>query len=184
MSKIQVNPELFKPFIETLGYTDQYLEGNILKLIDIDHLDKTTKTYILEAIEKYKDKQLKLGTFQNSAAQLEHLNEELQTALKKAETAKETVEGELNNLQKRVKAQLMSTAVKASLGLIGGVLLMCTGLYIMVVQLNNPEQSSIIGNLLSTIFVAVVSSSFSTIAVVMGIRESLKSSKKNNEDEL
>lgn len=189
MPKIKLPSEFLEKLI-TLSKSNVYLEGQLLKFIDTSTLKGEELVYIDTASKLYKEKLLKIGNFQNAAAQQEKTNEqlallnkelasskiELELALKESQEAKHTAENELDILQKKTETQSRSFVIKFSLVLIGSILTASSILYIIVVLVGNHQEASILGNLVATLFVAGLSSAFGQIAVILGLKESERKS--------
>lgn len=154
-----------------------FLEGNILKVIDPENGEFCD--YMKNAVEQDKSnrkkrldvtKQIQLQNNQLILAQQENekLLGELQEALKSAEEAKSHVEQDLDILQKKIQTELIGTIVKVALGVVLGVGIVTTILFIIALFMN--KDTTLIGNAWSNMFGILLTNSFSIIGTIMGVK--------------
>jgi hypothetical protein len=112
----------------------------------------------------------------------QNLREEMansEKARKDAESAKENAENDLDILQKKTQFQLISTIVKVALGVILGVGLVTTLLYI--VAMFTGKDTQIIGSTWSNMFGILLTNAFSIIGTIMGVKYASENLKKEGE---
>lgn len=155
-----------------------YLSGDVLPLVD-DEGDVTFREYIDRAV-KLQDLELKSNvvissqiTEQNRELQEAEeknlaLMSELREALEKSENAKKEAESNLDLLQKKTQFELMSRIVKVALGLVVGVGLTTTILYVLAIITG--KETALIGNTWSSMFGILLTNSFSIIGTIMGVK--------------
>lgn len=154
-----------------------YLEGNILKVITSDN-EPFTK-YLQEAVTKDREtrrkrleitKQVQEQNFEllKSQESNEQLLRELKEALQDAERAKLTAETDLDLLQKRIQYELMGMIVRTALGIILGVGVISTVLYIIAIYKN--QELALIGNTWSSMLGILLTNSFSIVGTIMGVK--------------
>lgn len=116
----------------------------------------------------------------------ERLSKNLQDALSSAERskseaikAKENAENDLDILQKRTQFELMGVIVKISLGIILGVGIITSAIYIFSLYLG--EETQTIGAAWSNLFGILLTNAFSIIGTIMGMKYATKDyNSKNN----
>jgi len=163
-----------------------YLEGNVLKLLEAEDTDTEFTTYIKEATEKDKDaRRRRLDVTRQVQEQNKELLqsqednkkllEEVQSALLKAEQAKQEAEKskesalqDLDVLQKRSQTELMSIIVKVALFVILGVGILTTVMY--GVALISGVDTQIIGSTWSNMFGILLTNAFSIVGTIMGVK--------------
>ncbi len=154
------------------------LEGNILKMIKFGGDDEFSN-YMTECIEKDKDKRRKRLEItkqvqgQNKELitakdELDRVNEELKKSLIDVQTAKETVENDLDILQKKTQYELINTIVRIALFIIIGVGLITTGLYL--VSIFTGKDTHTIGSTWSNMFGILLTNAFSIVGTIMGVK--------------
>ena len=170
-----------------------YLEGNLIKVIEVDADDAEMQAYLeecknrdsearkkrLEVTRQVQDQNRELEA---SSKKMEALNQDLQAALaeskvseKMASEAKaeaerlrdEAVEN-LDDMQKRTQFELMGYIVKVALGVILGVGLLTTMLYVYVLTVG--MDAKIIESTWSNLFGILLTNSFSIIGTIMGVK--------------
>lgn len=155
-----------------------YLSGNILKIIDSSG-DDSFKSYIEEAtkidneirrkrLDVTKQIQIQNRELISEREKNRKLMEDLETALEESKLAKQIVETDLDNLQKKIQTELTSTIVKVALFVIIGVGGVTTGLYVMSILLD--KDTTLIGNTWSNLFGILLTNCFSIIGTIMGIK--------------
>jgi len=115
----------------------------------------------------------------------EKLSKDLQNALLQAEKsksdaikAKENAENDLDILQKRTQFELMGVIVKISLGIILGVGIITSIMYIISLYLGKETQT--IGTAWSNLFGILLTNAFSIIGTIMGMKYATGDNSKNN----
>jgi Fe2+ transport system protein B len=170
-----------------------YLEGNLIKVIEVNADDAEMQAYLeecknrdsearkkrLEVTRQVQDQNRELEA---SSKKMEALNQDLQAALaeskvseKMASEAKaeaerlrdEAVEN-LDDMQKRTQFELMGYIVKVALGVILGVGLLTTMLYVYVLTVG--MDAKIIESTWSNLFGILLTNSFSIIGTIMGVK--------------
>ena len=162
------------------------LEGNILKVIDIDEDDIDFSKYIKESLEKDKDtrrrrlditKQVQKQNKELLESQIENerINKELKNALETAELAKKFAEdakdvalNDLEIVQKKSQFELMGTIVKVALYVIMGVGVTTTLMY--AIALFSGADTQIIGSTWSNMFGILLTNAFSIVGTIMGVK--------------
>jgi len=191
----KLTKETKKCLIEIYKNKNISLEGNILKLIDVDgEEDAEFNEYIKNAITLDKDvrrkrlditKQIQSQNKQLLAAQKENekLMTELKSALDEAKDAKLEAEKlrdaaveDLDTLQKRTQFELIGLIVKCALYVIIGVGLITTGLYVFA--MTNHYDTKILESSWSNMFGILLTNSFSIIGTIMGVKYATDNSKK------
>jgi hypothetical protein len=158
-----------------------YLEGNILKLIDVDDKDKEFKMYISKAIEDDKNtRQKRLEVTKQVQSQNKDLimaqksNEDLvknlNEALREVENAKKVVENDLDVLQKKTQNELITNIIRITLWIIVGVGFTTTMLY--TIALLTGRDTQILESAWINIFGILLTNSFSIIGTIMGVKYS------------
>lgn len=164
------------------------IEGNILKLIDTGE-DPEMEKYVKDSIKNQKDTQRKRLDItkqvqgQNkelieTKQEIERVNLELQEALETAEVSKENALKDLDVLQKKTQFELVSVIVKIALGIIIGVGLCTTAIYIFSMLSNKDTQ--LIGNTWSNMFGILLTNAFSIIGTIMGVKYASGNNKSND----
>jgi len=170
------------------------LEGNVLKVIDLDGTDEDFKEYINESINKDKEtrrkrlditKQVqgKNRELQNSQDEVQRINSDLKDALanaeaskKNAEEAKDVALNDLDIIQKKSQTELIGTIVKVALGVIMFVGVITTIMYIISLFMDKDTQ--IIGSTWSNMFGILLTNAFSIIGTIMGVKYASESKKE------
>jgi len=183
MKKIKLHKNVVEELLKIKKDYKVTLEGNILKLLDAGD-DLVFKEYIETAIKEDKSKQrARLDITKQIQSQNKELLEaqtenetlliELQAALESAEEAKETALSDLDLLQKKSQFQLVQTIVRIALGIVIGVGVLTTILYI--VSLFMEKDTQLIGNTWSNMFGILLTNAFSIIGTIMGVKYASKS---------
>jgi len=170
-----------------------YLEGNLIKVLEVDADDAEMQAYLEECksrdsearkkrLEVTRQVQEQNRELEASSKKMEALNQDLQAALaeskvseKMASEAKaeaerlrdEAVE-DLDDMQKRTQFELMGYIVKVALGVILGVGLLTTMLYVYVLTVG--MDAKIIESTWSNLFGILLTNSFSIIGTIMGVK--------------
>lgn len=179
---IHLSDDMKKQILQLASESNIYLEGNFLKMISADNddelesyikkaseLDKTTRKKRLEITKQIQDQNNKLIQAQKDKDNLLH---ELEEALKKAETARESVQSDLDILQKKTQTELISTIVKVSLWMIIGIGVMTTILYFTMIIIGKTD--AILGSAWSNMLSIILTNSFSIIGTIMGVKYATK----------
>jgi chemotaxis protein histidine kinase CheA len=170
-----------------------YLEGNLIKVLEVDVDDAEMQIYLEECkrrdsearkkrLEVTRQVQDQNAELEKAAKQREDLMKEIQEALaeskasqklaeeSKAEAEKlrdEAVEN-LDDLQRRTQFELMGQIVRVALYVIIGVGVLTTALYVYV--LSKEIDSKIIESTWSNLFGILLTNSFSIIGTIMGVK--------------
>jgi hypothetical protein len=170
------------------------LEGNVLKVIDLDGTDEDFKEYINESINKDKETrrkrlditkqvQEKNRELQNSQDEVQRINNDLKDALSNAEASKKNAEeakdvalNDLDIIQKKSQTELIGTIVKVALGVIMFVGVITTIMYIISLFMDKDTQ--IIGSTWSNMFGILLTNAFSIIGTIMGVKYASESKKE------
>lgn len=162
------------------------LEGNILKVIEAEPGDVEFIQYLESCKEKdstarrkrlevTKQVQSQNKELEKAAKENETLMHDLKAALEEAEQAKSEAEKlrddaveDLETLQKRTQFELVGLIVKVALGVIGGVAVLTSLLYIFV--LSKGLDAKIIESTWSNLFGILLTNSFSIIGTIMGVK--------------
>jgi len=144
-----------------------------------DSLAKTEETMLQVTHSKEEAEKLKEEA-EEAKIQAEKAKEEAIKAKQLAEQAKNAAINDLDVMQKRTQFELISVIVKVALGVILGVGIMTTLLYIIVLikGVDNPIVSSTWSNLLGIL----LTNSFSIIGTIMGIKYASDSDKKEKKE--
>lgn len=180
--KIKFCTETRKRLLELKRSKGISIEGNILKIIDIEG-DPELEKYVKSAIKSQKETQkkrlevTKKVQAQNSElteakSEIERVNTELTLALGRAETAKEEALNDLDVLQKKTQNELINVIVKISLAIIIGVGLATTTLYMF--SLYYDKETQLIGNTWSNMFGILLTNAFSIVGTIMGVKYASK----------
>lgn len=170
-----------------------YLEGSILKVIEIDETDVEFKRYIefckakdansrkkrlsistqvqtnYKKLEQISRKNEKLLIERENALEESRKSELLALRLKEeAEKSKETALHDLDVMQKKRQFEMIGSIVKIALSIIIGIGLLTTGLY--VYALSTDADVTIIEATWSNLFGILLTNSFSIIGTIMGVR--------------
>lgn len=178
MKKVKLCDEAIQTLLDLKKSKRVTLEGNILKVLDPGD-DKEFIDYIQQAIADDKSRQRQrldiTKKIQNQNKELllaqeenERITEELKQTLLKVDTARHKALNELDVLQKRTQFQLVQTIVKISLGIIIGVGILTTILYLVSLFMDRDTQ--LIGNTWSNMFGILLTNAFSIIGTIMGVK--------------
>lgn len=183
MTESEIYSQLNERAVAAYDFDKQIIMGNIINTM-LSH-SKGNQRPILEKFkeewDEYQDDVLKtISDFESKAEENEKLlidlnktKHELEHALNFSENEKQRVSNELELMQATVRTSLMGIVVKISLAMICGIILLVSGLYLAeMYQGVDDDGKTILANLLSTIFVSVVSSAFAVLSTVLGLRSS------------
>ena len=156
-----------------------YLEGNILKVIELEE-DDPFKDYIRKAsendkqnrrkrLEVTKQVQAQNKELQDKAEENDRLMVELKAAVQKAEDAKHAAESDLDLMQKRTQFELIGNIVSYALYVIVGCGIITTAMYAMAI-FHESKETTLIGNTWSNLFGILLTNSFSIIGTIMGVK--------------
>ena len=175
---MKFNNETKAQLIDCAKAKSVYLEGNILKLIDVsddEEFDKYVKLAIekdtdsrkkrLEMTKQVQEQNLELTKWKNEN---EKINEELKIALETAEKAKEAALNDLDLLQKKTQYQLIESIVKVSLWIVCGVGVVTTLMFALTIIYG--IDNKIVESAWSNMFGILLTNSFSIIGTIMGVK--------------
>lgn len=170
-----------------------YLEGNILKVIEVDSDDVDFKEYITEAkrrdtssrrkrLEVTKQVQNQNKELVSKQEENDTLMVELQAALEEATTAQQEADElrlnaerakdealkDLDLMQKRTQFELIGTIVRVALVVIIGVGIITTIMY--GIALTTGADTQIIGSTWSNMFGILLTNAFSIVGTIMGVK--------------
>jgi hypothetical protein len=169
-------------FIQMEKQHNLFLEGNLLKVIDVDGASNEFKEYIQRAKEAdtlARKKRLELTKkVQEQNKTLREQSKEKEELLIKAQNAKEKALNDLDVLQKKKQFELINTIVNYALYVIVGTGVITTILYGAAIFLQSKE-TTLIGNTWSNLFGILLTNSFSIIGTIMGVKYANNSEKKN-----
>tara|TARA_R110000851_G_scaffold145440_17_gene284945 strand:+ start:2367 stop:2918 length:552 start_codon:yes stop_codon:yes gene_type:complete len=176
-----ISSDTKKKLLELYEIHNLRLEGNILKVIELNDDDEDFKKYIADCIYHDKDKRLKRLEItkkiqkQNKELYLakvenEKVNEELSKSLLDVGKAKEIVENDLMILQKKTQFELIGVIVKVALVIIISTAIITTIMYVVAIAFNRETQT--IGSTWSNLFGILLTNSFSIIGTIMGVKYS------------
>lgn len=173
-------PEEVKASLITIAQQNKvYLEGNILKMIELDEGDPFSD-YIQKAAEHDKQSRLKRlevtkqvqdqnKELQQKAEENDRLMDELKAAVQKAEDAKHAAESDLDLMQKRTQFELIGSIVSYALYVIVGCGIITTAMYLFA-MFHESKETTLIGNTWSNLFGILLTNSFSIIGTIMGVK--------------
>lgn len=194
---IKLNKETREQLLQIFKTKRISLEGNILKLIEIEPDDKEFNMYLDEAINSDTDARRKRlditkkiqsqnKELTNTQAQNVKLMDDLKKALDEAQKAKTEAEKlrddaveDLDTFQKKAQFELIGLIVRIALTVIIGVGLVTTGLYVFAMI--NHYDTKILESSWSNMFGILLTNSFSIIGTIMGVKYVTdNSTNKNN----
>ena len=193
---IKLNKETREQLLKIFNTKRIGLEGNLLKMIESDPDDEEFNNYLDEARTldaETRRKRLDITKrIQSQNKELTHAQEEntklmdeLKVALEEAKAAKIEAERlrdaaveDLDTLQKRVQFELIGLIVRIALGVILGVGLITTGLYVFALM--NHYDTKILESTWSNMFGILLTNSFSIIGTIMGVKYATDGKNKNN----
>ena len=156
-----------------------YLEGNLIKLIELEdgdpfhnYLEKASendKQNRRKRLDVTKQVQAQNKELQAKAEENDRLMEELKQAVQKAEHAKQAAENDLDLLQKRTQFELIGNIVSYALYVIVGCGIITTAMYVIAI-FHESKETTLIGNTWSNLFGILLTNSFSIIGTIMGVK--------------
>jgi Fe2+ transport system protein B len=175
---VEVREETKQTLLQIYKETGIGLEGNMLKLINSEGDDEFS-LYIKECVEKDKDRRRKRleitkqvqdqnKELTKAKEEIERVNEELKLSLIDVQKAKESVENDLDVLQKKTQYELINTIVRVALFVIIGVGVTTTILY--MVSMFTGKDTQIIGSTWSNMFGILLTNAFSIVGTIMGVK--------------
>lgn len=184
---MKINKETRDTLLEISKNKMIFLEGNLLKIIKADDGDDEFQKYLDECISK--DKEFRKKRLQITK-DIQTKNKELESAFEKlrqskdeadrlrveAEMAKEVVEQDLSNLQKKTQTELMSNIVNVALWVIMGVGVITTLMYVVAIIMNTETQ--VIGSTWSNLTGILLTNAFSIVGTIMGVKHATNTDKK------
>jgi hypothetical protein len=198
---MEVDKKIRDWLLEVQTTSNIFLEGNLLKIIKADPKDEDFVKYVEIANDKDKEarkrrlevtKQIQEHNKKLISAQEEKakINEELRIALETAEEEKKNAElskieadkakdaalNDLDILQKKSQAELITTIVKVALAVILSVGVITTIMYGIAMWTGKDTQ--IIGSTWSNMFGILLTNAFSIVGTIMGVKYA---SEKNGE---
>jgi len=190
---MKVTPEVKEVLLTLAKENKIYLEGNILKVLKADSDDKEFEEYLkvckdrdvtarkkrLQVTKQVQsqnkdlvakqqendDLMIELQEALNEAKNAEQIAESLR---KEAEQGKEKALEDLEVMQKKTQFELISIIVKLALGVIAGVGILTTILYLYI--LSSGLDSKIIETTWSNLFGILLTNSFSIVGTIMGVK--------------
>ena len=190
---MKVTPEVKEVLLTLAKENKIYLEGNILKVLKADSDDKEFEEYLkvckdrdvtarkkrLQVTKQVQsqnkdlvakqqendDLMIELQEALNEAKNAEQIAESLR---KEAEQGKEKALKDLEVMQKKTQFELISIIVKLALGVIAGVGILTTILYLYI--LSSGLDSKIIETTWSNLFGILLTNSFSIVGTIMGVK--------------
>lgn len=190
MIMIKLNKETREQLLDIFRTKRVGMEGsNLLKLIE-DDKDDTEFNLYLEASKKLDEetrrkrlditKQIQAQNRELTQAQGENtkLMAELTVALIEAEKLRDAAVEDLDTLHKRSQFELIGLIVKIALGLIIGVGVVTSGLYVYAMATGN--DTKILESTWSNMFGILLTNSFSIIGTIMGVKYATGSHNTNN----
>jgi hypothetical protein len=183
--------ETKKDLIELSKDRGIYLEGNILKVIDVKG-DEEFAGYVQLAIENDRENRRKRlevtkkvqeqnKELVDSQKEKDELMNELKDALQQAESAKQEAQNDLDMLQKKTQFELIGQIVTVALWIIMGVGVITTALFVMSILTGS--DTTLIGNTWSNLFGILLTNSFSIIGTIMGVKYSSEASRPSKTEQ-
>lgn len=183
---IKLNEDTKKTLLELYKNKQIALEGNILKVLELDDEDEEFTQYIHDAIDRDKDMRRKrLDIMKDIQAQNKELISseaennklvgELTTAMEEIKKAKDEAEklrdvamDSLDNYQKKAQFELIGLIIRIALIVIIGVGVITSGMYIfaMIMQYD----TKVLESTWSNMFGILLTNSFSIIGTIMGVK--------------
>lgn len=185
MDKKELYSNLNKSSIDVYNHDNQVVLGDIVNTMishaTPDQLD--TLNLFKSEWDKFQDELLEtISDFEKKEKEnikllkdLEITKDKLEQSLHSSEKEKQRVSNELEVMQATVRSSLMGVVVKICLLMISCIILLVSGLYVVEIHNGQNEGKTIMANLLSTIFVSVISSAFAVLSTVLGLRSSSSS---------
>jgi hypothetical protein len=156
-----------------------YLEGNILKVLTPEDGDPEFTEYLELCKQKDADNRRKRMEVakevqqQNkdlivAAKENEQLTQDLKIALGEAEKLRDNAMQDLELLQQKTQFELVGTIVRIALGIIVGVGVLTTIMYI--ISISTGQDTQIIGSTWSNMFGILLTNAFSIVGTIMGVK--------------
>ncbi len=175
----KINDSTKKVLLEIFNEKNICLEGNILKIINVENENKEFSDYIQTCIGRDKESRQKRLTvtkqvqkqnteLSKNKKEIETINENLKSSLKATEDAKGIVENDLDILQKKTQFELINSIVKVALYIIIGVGVSTTIMYGFSLYFDKDTQ--MIGSAWSNIFGILLTNAFSIVGTIMGVK--------------
>lgn len=176
---IQIDPKTKDALIRLSREKNLYIEGNILKVLDVPEEDKEFKQYVRVAIERdhenrrkrlevTKEIQLKNRELSQWKEQNEIIKQQLEDAVENARTANQKAQNDLEVLQKKTQYELIGKIVRVSLFIICAVGLITSILFAIV--LFSDIENKTVESSWSNIFSILLTNSFSIVGTIMGVK--------------
>lgn len=176
---IKFTDDIKKQLITLKEEKEVFLEGNIIKLVELDEEDTEFNTYVADCLRNDKDNRRRrleiTRQVQHQNTELVQLNnenerilKELQLSLTKVEEAKATALNDLDLLQKKKQTQLISDIVKVALGVIGFVAVITSGMYVFSIIMG--KETTNIGQAWNNMFGILLTNAFSIVGTIMGVK--------------
>ena len=171
--------DIKKQLITLKEEKEVFLEGNIIKLVELDEGDTEFNAYIADCLRNDKDNRRRrleiTRQVQHQNTELVQLNnenerilKELQLSLTKVEEAKATALNDLDLLQKKKQTQLISDIVKVALGVIGFVAVITSAMYVFSIIMG--KETTNIGQAWNNMFGILLTNAFSIVGTIMGVK--------------
>lgn len=190
---MKVTPEVKEVLLTLAKENKIYLEGNILKVLKADRGDKEFEEYLKvckdrdvtarkkrlqvtkqvqsqnkDLINKQKENDDLMVDIQNALEEAKKAEQIAESLRKEAEQGKEKALEDLEVMQKKTQFELISIIVKLALGVIAGVGILTTILYLYI--LSSGLDSKIIETTWSNLFGILLTNSFSIVGTIMGVK--------------
>lgn len=204
---MKLSKETEKNLLELFELKNVYLEGNILKVLETENEefqkylekaieeDNKKRSLRLELSKQHQEQTAEINNqnleltqkaeeikkqnleLTEKAEENEKLMEELKSALKNADEAKQIALTDLDVLQKKTQFQLMSNIVKVALGVIFSIGILVTVMYFYAMSSESSEVT-LIGNTWSNLLGILLTNSFSIIGTIMGVKYAAEKNEK------
>ena len=188
-----VTPEVKKLLLTLAKENKIYLEGNILKILKADRGDKEFEEYLKvckdrdvtarkkrlqvtkqvqsqnkDLVAKQQENDALMIELQEALNEAKNAEQIAESLRKEAEQGKEKALEDLEVMQKKTQFELISIIVKLALGVIAGVGILTTILYLYI--LSSGLDSKIIETTWSNLFGILLTNSFSIVGTIMGVK--------------
>lgn len=170
-----------------------YLEGNILKIIEVDSDDNVFQKYIQEAkkrdttsrrkrldvtkqvqnqnkelVKKQEENDSLMADLQDALESAKKSEQEANQLRDEAERSKDKALEDLDLMQKKSQFELIGTIVRVALWVIAGVGILTTVMYGLALVSGTDTQ--IIGSTWSNMFGILLTNAFSIVGTIMGVK--------------
>ena len=170
-----------------------YLEGNILKIIEVDSNDTVFQKYIQEAkkrdttsrrkrldvtkqvqnqnkelVKKQEENDSLMADLQDALESAKKSEQEANQLRDEAERSKDKALEDLDLMQKKSQFELIGTIVRVALWVIAGVGILTTIMYGLALVSGTDTQ--IIGSTWSNMFGILLTNAFSIVGTIMGVK--------------